>query len=264
LVKTSNDFGLRGERPSHPELLDWLAAEFVQSGWRIKPLQRQLVLSAVYRQGTNSERGTRSPERISAPNSPLPIPSSADPDNRLLSHYPRRRLSAEELRDAMLAVSGRLNLQAGGPSVMVPVDQELVNLLYKPSQWEVPAARSQHDRRSVYLIAKRNLRLPFMETFDAPALLSSCARREVSTHAPQALEMLNGQLTNDLAASFAERLQRETSGRPDHIIERAYQLAIGRRPTAREYELSLTFLRDQPLEEFCLALFNLNDFAYVP
>jgi hypothetical protein len=182
----------------------------------------------------------------------------------LLSHFPRPRLSAEELRDAMLAVSGRLNPQAGGPSVMVPVDQELVNLLYKPSQWEVPASRSQHNRRSVYLIAKRNLRLPFMETFDAPALLSSCAHREASTHAPQALEMLNGQLSNDLAAAFADRLRSENLESPEQIVQRGFRLSVGREPTARELNLSLTFLRQQPLEEFCLALFNLNDFAYVP
>ena len=244
LVKTANDFGLRGERPSHPELLDWLAAEFASNGWQLKPLQRQIVTSATYRQLSN-------------------VPSSDDPENRLLSYFPRRRLSAEELRDAMLAVSGRLNLQAGGPSVMVPVDPELVRLLYKPSQWEVPASRSQHDRRSVYLIAKRNLRLPFLETFDAPALLTSCARREASTHAPQALEMLNGQLSNDLAAAFADRLRVAARGAPEQIVQRGFRLALGREPTPRERDLSLAFLRDQPLEEFCLALLNLNDFATV-
>ena len=114
----------------------------------------------------------------------------------------------------MLAVSGRLNLKAGGPSVMVPVDPELVKLLYKPSQWQVARAATEHDRRSIYLIAKRNLRLPFLETFDAPALLTSCARRESSTHAPQALELLNGRLSNDLAAAFAGRLEREVGRRP--------------------------------------------------
>jgi hypothetical protein len=267
LVKTANDFGTRGERPSHPELLDWLAATFAEGSWQLKPLQRQLLTSAAYRQSSIADFGLRIADlkasSASNPQSPIPNPQLSDPDNRLLSRFPRRRLSAEELRDAMLAVSGRLNRQAGGPSVMVPVDQELVRLLYKPSQWEVPVSRSQHDRRSVYLIAKRNLRLPFMETFDAPALLSSCSRREASTHAPQALEMLNGQLSNDLAAAFAERLRHENQGSFEQFTERAFRLALGREPTARERELSLTFLRDQPLEEFCLALFNLNDFATV-
>ena len=112
----------------------------------------------------------------------------------------------------MLAVSGRLNLKADGPSVMVPVDPALVALLYKPSQWQVARSATEHDRRTIYLIAKRNLRLPFLETFDAPGLLTSCARRESSTHAPQALEMLNGPLSNDLSRSFARRLREESGG----------------------------------------------------
>jgi hypothetical protein len=182
----------------------------------------------------------------------------------LLWHFSRRRLTAEEIRDAMLAVSGRLNPKAGGPSVMVPVDPGLVQLLYKPSQWQVAASPAEHDRRSIYLIAKRNLRLPFLETFDAPAMLTSCARRETSTHAPQALEMLNGPLANDLAASFARRLETECGGDPARVVERAFRLATGRPPTADERELSLAFLRDQPPTEFALAVFNLNGFLYVP
>src|SRR5205807_5248662 len=132
-----------------------------------------------------------------------------------------------ELRDAMLSVSGRLNLKAGGSSVMVPVDPELVQLLYKPSQWQVAGSADEHDRRSIYLIAKRNLRLPFLETFDAPVLLTSCARRESSTHAPQALELLNGGLSNDLAASFARRLERESGGDRGRLVDRAFRLALG-------------------------------------
>ncbi|HEX5103887.1 MAG TPA: PSD1 and planctomycete cytochrome C domain-containing protein, partial [Pirellulaceae bacterium] len=133
LVATANDFGLRGERPSHPELLDWLAAEFVENGWQIKPLQRAMVLSATYRQGSSAEFGMRNAKwetaSISAtPHSALRTPHSSDPDNRLLWRFPRRRLSAEELRDAMLAVAGRLNLESGGPSIMPPVDPQLVDL----------------------------------------------------------------------------------------------------------------------------------------
>jgi hypothetical protein len=136
--------------------------------------------------------------------------------------------------------------------------------LYKPSQWQVASNRAEHDRRSIYLIAKRNLRLPFVETFDAPALLTSCGRRESSTHAPQALEMLNGHLSNDLARSFAKRLSDETGGDARRIAERAYWLTVGRAPTPREYEIALSYLSDQPLTEFALAMFNLNEFLYVP
>jgi cytochrome c553 len=250
LVKTVNDFGTRGDRPSHPELLDWLAATLVENGWRLKPIHRLLVLSSTYRQSGRSPLADKA--------------MRSDPEDRLLWHFPRRRLEAEEIRDAMLAVSGRLILKGGGPSVMVPVDPELVRQLYKPSQWAVAPSPSEHDRRSIYLIAKRNLRLPFLETFDAPALLTSCARRESSTHAPQALELLNGRLSNDLADSFARRLEREAGPDPERMIDRAFLLAMGRPPTSDERILSLAFLREQPLREFALAVFNLNGFLYVP
>jgi mono/diheme cytochrome c family protein len=250
LVKTANDFGTKGARPSHPELLDWLATTLVEGGWRLKPMHRLIVLSSTYRQGGRSDISAEA--------------DRTDPEDRLLWRFPRRRLEAEEVRDAMLAVSGLLNLKAGGPSVMVPVDRDLVKLLYKPSQWKVAADRSDYDRRSVYLIAKRNLRLPFFEAFDAPPLLTSCARRESTTHAPQALELLNGPLSNELAGAFAARLAAETGGSPDLVVERAFRLALGRPPTTKERELSVAFLREQPLKEFALAIFNLNGFLYVP
>jgi hypothetical protein len=250
LVRTVNDFGTHGDSPSHPELLDWLAATLIEHGWRLKPLHRLIVLSSAYAQSSRYE--------------PASEYLRDDPDCRLIWRFNRRRLSAEELRDAMLSVSGRLNCKSGGPSVMVPVDPQLVDLLYKPSQWQVAAESSEHDRRSVYLLAKRNLRLPFLETFDAPALLTSCGRRETSTHAPQALELLNGQLSNNLARSFAQRLTADAGGDPERSVERAYWLAVGRDPTPGERELCLSFLREQPLQELALAIFNLNEFLYVP
>jgi hypothetical protein len=250
LVKTANDFGTKGDPPSHPELLDWLAATLIENGWRFKPIHRLIVLSSTYRQSS------RSPSAA--------VAASTDPEDRLLWRFSRRRLDAEEIRDAMLAVSGRLHPRVGGPSVMVPVDQEIVQLLYKPRQWQVARDPAEHDRRSIYLIAKRNLRLPFLETFDAPPLLTSCPRRESSTHPPQALELLNGRLSNDLADAFAHRLETETNRAPDQVLTRAYLLALGRLPTPEERTLSLAFLRDQPLKEFTLALFNLNGFLYVP
>jgi mono/diheme cytochrome c family protein len=250
LVRTVNDFGVKGDRPSHPELLDWLAATFVENGWHVKPIHRLLVLSNTYRQSSRAPLAT--------------APAQSDPENRFLWRFNRRRLSAEEIRDAMLAVAGRLNLEAGGPSVMIPVDPGLVRLLYKPTQWQVAASRGEHDRRSIYLIAKRNLRLPFFETFDAPALLTSCARRESSTHAPQALEMLNGALSNDLAAAFAGRLEHESGGDRARLVAQAFRRALGRPPTEAEQALGLEFLRDQTAKEFALAMFNLNGFLYVP
>jgi hypothetical protein len=154
-----------------------------------------------------------------------------------------------------------LNPKAGGPSIMVPVDQELINLLYKPSQWVVAKDPSEHNRRSVYLIAKRNLRLPFMEVFDAPDMQISCARRESSTHAPQALELLNGDLSNRLAETFAKRLEAEPT--PARRVDLAYRLTTGKSPSLKERQIALAFLQQQPLREFALAMFNLNKFLYV-
>ncbi len=253
LVKTPNDFGHNGDRPSHPELLDWLAHEFVTGGWRAKPLHRAIVLSSAYRQSS------RSPHAAAA--------MRTDPENRLLWHVRARRLGAEEIRDALLAVSGQLNPKRGGESIMVPVDEDQVKLLYKPSQWEVAKDPAEHRRRSIYLIAKRNLRLPFMETFDQPDLLSSCGKREASTHAPQALELMNGKLANELSTAFAERLTREagSDSAPAQLVDRAYWLATGRAPTAAEEKLGTEFLRrGAPLKEFALAMLNLNAFLYVP
>lgn len=249
LVKTANDFGLKGDRPSHPQLLDWLASSLLDNGGRWKPLHLAIVHSNAYRQSSRSQHSLS--ERI-------------DPENRWLSHFNRRRLSAEELRDTMLAASGRLNLKQGGASVIVPVDQELVQLLYKPTQWQITSNRAEHDRRSIYLIAKRNLRLPFMENLDAPTLQNSCARRDVSTHAPQALELLNGRLSNDLAGSFADRLSRAAGSDKGLIVDLAFRWTLGRLPTAGERQRSMEFLRDEPLSEFALAMFNLNEFLYVP
>jgi hypothetical protein len=248
IVATPNDFGRMGERPSHPELLDWLANEFVASGFSVKHVHRLILASNTYRQSSNASDA----EGI-----------EKDPDNRLLWHFSRRRLDAEEIRDAMLAAAGNLNFAAGGPSVIVPIEKELVDALYKPSQWAVTPDPAEHNRRSVYLIAKRNLRLPSMEVFDAPDLLVSCPRRESSTHAPQALELLNGTMVHQQAAALAARLAKETHSARKQI-DLAYRLATGRAPSAAELRLALKFLdQDTKLQQFALAVFNLNAFLYV-
>jgi hypothetical protein len=249
LVNTPNDFGFNGERPSHLELLDYLALELVNNGWRQKPLHKEIMMSKTYRQSSRT-LATEHAHNI-------------DPANRLLWKFNRRRLQAEEIRDSLLAVSGRLNTQMYGESIMLPVEKELIQLLYKPDQWQVPKDPKQLDRRSVYLIAKRNLRLPFMETFDQPTLQSSCGRRESSTHPPQALELLNGDISNDLAQSFADRLTAEQHDTQEALVDRAWKLIAGRKPTQKEADLSVRFLQNQPLREFTLAMFNVNDFLYV-
>ena len=250
IVNTPNDFGFMGERPSHPELLDYLAGRLIAGGWKLKPLHRRILLSNSYRQA--------------ARNPAMETPGmQKDAANSLFWRGPSRRLTAEEIRDAMLAVAGKLNPRQGGRGVVIPVEEALVDLLYDPTQWRVTEDPGEHDRRSIYLLAKRNLRLPFMEVFDQPALLTTCARREASTHAPQSLELLNGDLSNRLAAAFAERLRREAGGSRERQIDRAYRLAVGRPASAREQAAAQAFLQEQPLREFALAVFNLNAFLYL-
>ena len=249
IVGTPNDFGRMGERPTHPELLDYLADEFVASGWSVKHIHKLILMSNAYQESSSA-----------------PAPAAAlekDPQNKLLWRFNRRRLEAEEIRDAMLAASGTLNAKMGGEGVMVPIDPELVKALYKPSQWQVAADPAEHNRRSVYLIAKRNLRLPFMEVFDAPDTQVSCPRREASTHAPQALELLNGDLSNREADALAARLTRESGSQPEKQVDLAYRLVTGQLPSARERQLAVEFVKRQPLREFALAMFNLNGFLYV-
>ena len=249
IVATPNDFGRMGSRPTHPELLDWLANQFVDGGWHVKPIQRMILLSNAYRQSAWPVDAAAAKEK--------------DPENKLLSHFRRQRLEAEEIRDAMLAASGKLNLKAGGPGVITPIDPSLLTSLYKPSQWAPAQDPTEYDRRSIYLFAKRNFHLPFMEVFDTPDSLLSCPRRESSTDAPQALEMLNGPLSNRLAEAFAQRLSDEAGNDAEKQVRLAYRLAAGRLPNARENQTALEFLRTQPLREFALAIFNLNAFLYV-
>lgn len=268
LVATPNDFGLNGGLPSHPQLLDWLASELVDGGWSHKRVQRLIVTSSTFRQASSRLQSSKFKVQGSSSSTlnfePGTLNSAAiDPNNRLLSYYSRRRLTAEQLRDSLLAVSGRMNSKFAGESVMPPVPGELVELLYDPAQWQVTADPREHDRRSVYLVAKRNLKLPFMEVFDQPDLITSCARRVSSTHPPQSLELLNGELSNRLAVDFATRLKVEAGDDPARQIERAYWLAAGRLPSDQERKLALEFLREQPLREFALAMFNLNAFLYV-
>jgi hypothetical protein len=245
LVATPNDFGRMGARPTHPELLDWLANEFVAGGFRMKPIHRMMVLSNTYRQASIA---------------PSLEAKDKDPRNRFLWSYSRRRLQAEEMRDAMLSAAGLLNPQRFGPSVIPPIEAELVNLLYKPDQWAVTSDPAQHNRRSIYLFQKRNMRMPFMEVFDSPDTLLSCARRESSTHAPQALELLNGPVTRQASVALAERLENLPTNQQ---IEKAFELVFNRPPEPKERAASQRFLAKNPLREFTLALFAANDFLYV-
>lgn len=280
LVGTPNDFGLQGMPPTHPELLDWLASELPRRGWSLKAMHRLIVGSATYRQASfGSGEAWERARRV-------------DPENKLLSRRHRNRLGGEAIRDAMLAVSGSLNLEPGGPGVRPPLSEETTVTLLK-DQWQVSTKVTDHYRRSIYLFARRNLRYPMFDTFDRPDANASCARRHESTTALQSLSLLNSEFSLEMARRLAGRVLAEDSPSVAQRIERGYLLALGRGPTAAELSAARSFLDQHAtdlkaagrlpdsvstplpapagldrhdgaaLVDFCLALFNLNEFVYL-
>jgi hypothetical protein len=239
IVATPSDFGLRGRPPTHPELLDWLAAEFVQSGWSIKHLHRLMLTSAAYRQSSLA-----SSEAL-----------AKDPDNELFWRMNRQRLEGEIIRDSLLAISGRLNRTMGGPGVFPPTPA-------RSKDWTVSPDPRDHVRRSVYIFARRNVRFPFLEAFDLPDSNMSCPKRERSTTAPQALALLNDADVVAAAQALAARVGRAGQSDEDRITL-VYRLVLARRPSAEEMRLAREFLADAPLSELCRALFSVNEFVYV-
>ena len=246
LVRTASDFGYLGDVPSHPELLDWLAVEFIDSGWSVKHLHQLIVTSSVYRQSGG-------------------VAPASDRQNLLLSHFPRRRLDGEAIRDAMLAAGERLSDRHGGPGVMPALPQELLGTIRK-DHWKVDKDEENHRRRSIYLFVRRNLRLPLLEAFDRPDTMASCPRRETSTVAPQALVLLNSEFARDSAEGLAASLKRHSGNDASQQVERAYLATLGRKPTDVELKDAAALITaddEHGLADLCLALFNLNEFVYV-
>jgi len=230
LVKTSEDFGRQGEWPSHPELLDWLAAEFMH-GWDVKRLHSLIVNSHTFRQSS----------RAATPHSALPAPHFADPDNRLLSRGPRLRLPAEMVRDQALFASGLLVEQFGGPSVRPMQPPGLWSELTGGDDYQ-PGKGADLVRRSLYTFWKRTIPPPSLATFDAPTR-EFCSVRDSRTNTPlQALALLNEEIYVTAARALAERVMREASA-PEERIERAMLLVIGRRPTNDEIRVLLAALQ---------------------
>jgi hypothetical protein len=257
LAATPSDFGTRGYKPTHPELLDWLASEFVANKWSVKHLHRAILNSAAYRQSA-----TRTPEA-----------SERDPENLLLSHFTRRRLNADEIRDSVLQASGALNLKMGGRPVVSPLTkEELENLTQRPDDaWVVMADTSEYNRRSVYLIQKRTFRLPMMEVFDAPESMLTCPRRESSTTAPQSLTLFNGSLSLEQSRLLGRELAARHSEDAE-VVRAAWRRALARLPDADEVRKASAFLAEQrkanasrefAAAELVRALLNSNEFLYV-
>jgi hypothetical protein len=248
IVRSPSNFGKTGERPSHPELLDWLATEFVRSGWSMKAMHRLMLLSESYQMASDD----------------LAANLASDPENRMVWRMPRQRLSAEILRDQMLAVAGNLDRKVGGPSIYPYINPDLFQSSTSRTWPGKPDDDPSTWRRSLYVFMKRSIRYPMFEAFDQPDATASCPRRNGSTVAPQALLLMNNSFVIQEARMFADRLEKDAPGDRGRQIERAWELALGRVPADLEKQKALAFLQSGAgsLPDLCQLIFNLNEFTY--
>jgi len=245
LVETENDFGLNGARPSHPELLDWLTTEFIRSGWSLKKLHRLVLTSETYQQSSARRRAVE----------------TVDADARLLCRFPSRRMEAETIRDSMLAVSGRLNLKMGGAGFDLFRTRGGLNG-YPP----IESFDENGRRRMIYAHKVRMEREAVFGAFDCPDAGQSSARRRQSTTPIQALNLFNSRFTMEEAHAFAARVRREVGDNAaiPALIRRAYQLALGREPESREIRAAQPVVEEHGLVTLCRALYNSNEFLFLP
>ncbi|HZS10084.1 MAG TPA: DUF1549 and DUF1553 domain-containing protein [Blastocatellia bacterium] len=271
IVGTPSDFGMMREPETNRELLDYLATAFVEKGWSIKAMHRLIMLSNTYQQASDFNQEA----------------AAKDPDNRLLWRFGRQRLTGEEIRDAVLATSGQLNPQMGGPSVF----PEIPDGMEVRGGWKKKEDEEAKNRRSIYVFVRRNSRYPMFQAFDMPDTHESCGRRINTTTAPQALSLLNDKVVLRAAQSFASRVIG--SSKPDDWVATAYSLAFSRQPDANEREMAAAFMQKQAaiikarleekkpvaipaklppdvdpamaaaLVDLCHVLFNSNEFVYV-
>jgi hypothetical protein len=265
--------------------LEWLASELVRGGWRLKPIHRTIVLSAAYRQSSdlgmrNADFGLKDRAGRSNPQSPIRDPQSVDPENRLLWRRKLRRMESEVVRDSLLAVAGTLNPEMYGKGFKPPIQPDALQARnvkdpYPREARDTPETR----RRTVYMFHKRVTPYPLLQAFDGPDASAPCGRRNITTVAPQALAILNDPFVRLRALEFARRLQREAGADAAAQVRRAYGVALGRKPTARELDASVRFLERQAsahagrkpgtepavlaLADFAHVVFGLNEFLYV-
>lgn len=256
IVSSSNDFGKYGTPPTHPELLDWLASELVRQGWKAKPVHRLMLTSAAYRMSSAGRADAL----------------AKDPANNLFWRQPMRRLSAEEVRDSFLRVSGQLTLEMGGESVYPPIPAEVLAGQSVPgSGWPVsPPEKS--TRRSVYVHVKRSLQLPILSQFDQADPDSPCPVRYTTTVPAQALGLLNGSFSHEQAGHMARRLEREAPGDIRAQVARAIRLTTGRIPAPAELDADAAYVNSvaasgaskaEALRQYCLLALNASEFLYL-
>ena len=257
IVRSPNDFGLQGFRPTHPELLDWLASAFTERGWRMKAMHRLILTSNAYQM---SSRGNAAGLK-------------ADPGNDLFWRFDMRRLSGEEIRDSILAVSGNLNLKMFGTSVYPEIPKDVLAGQSVPGRGWPVSPPDEQNRRSVYVHVKRSLLLPILESFDLAEPDRTTAVRFSTTQPTQALGMLNGDFLNKQARVFAARLRKEAGADAWAQVRLALALATSRAPTDAEVQRGLRFMQgleeqervsaEAALDLFCLLVLNLNEFVYL-
>ena len=257
IVPTANDFGKLGEAPTHPELLDWLASDFMEGGWKLKRLHKLIMTSGTYRLSAQAD-----PDNL-----------KADPSNALLWRFNMRRLTGEEVRDSILAVSGNLNPKMYGPSTYPKIPKEVLAGQSVPGQGWPTSPPEEANRRSVYAHVKRSLRVPILIGFDQPDPDSSCPVRYVTTVPTQSLGLLNGEFANEQAEEFARRLRKEKPNDLAAQVTRAIRLTTGRAPAADEVKADVDFVQRmkekhglddlKSLTQYCLLCLNANEFVYL-
>jgi hypothetical protein len=243
IVDTPSDFGYVGGRPTHPELLDWLARQLLHYDWRLKPLHRLIMLSETYRQSSEYRQSA----------------AAVDADSRTLWRFPPRRLAAEEIRDTILCVSGRLDRRMGGPGYRLYRYIQDNVATYVPLDEHGP----ETYRRAVYHQNARSSRLDLISEFDCPDSAFATPRRVTTTTPLQALTLMNHSFSLDMARAWAERLRREAGDAPGDQIRRAFALAYGRQPADDELAAGAALVQTHGLEAFCRALLNSNELIYV-
>jgi hypothetical protein len=257
IVRSPNNFGLQGDKPTHPELLDWLAAEFVREGWRLKPLHRLVMTSSAYRMSSR----------------PSSESLAQDPANDTFWRVEIRRLGAEEIRDAILAVSGTLNLTMYGPGVYPEIPAEVMAGQSRPGRGWGKSSPAEQARRSIYVHVKRSLLMPILEGFDLAETDRSSPVRFATTQPTQALALLNSDFVNRQARLLAERLRREAGADLRDQVARALCLATARSLGNAEIDRGVALIKtlmtqdgadhDAALQSFCLVVLNLNEFIYL-
>jgi hypothetical protein len=275
IVASTSDFGMMGDRPANPQLLDYLASKFIEDGWSVKRLTREIMLSSTYQESAGYQAGA----------------AKADPDDKLQWRYPRHREEGEEIRDSMLYVSGLLNPKMGGPGIHPELPPGTVPAKY--GDWKPEKDPAEANRRSVYIFEKRVMVYPIFEAFDAPNPQESCPRRFRTVIPSQALMLMNDRLVLEWSRALAGRVLNDSGLTAEQQVERAYRLALSREPKPREVEAVLDFIgrqagvigerlaknekvllpenapanmapaRAAAFVDFCHTLLNSNEFLYV-